>query len=200
MFRGGLGFAALALSLALPSAAQAHADLPQMGSFWSGVVHFLLSLDRLGLTFALALWSSAQTPRADAAVVACVGAGAFGAALVRGSFPALGDIPDLTALVMALVGVAAAARQGIARQPMLLIAAFCGFIVGAIGAMGDTFEQRALNAAGLALATAAVAAYTLMGASFALSSRNIALALRLGAGLVAGSGGVLLCIQWVSRA
>ena len=41
----------------IPASAEAHTALQGVGSFWSGVVHLLTSLDQLGFLLGLAIWT-----------------------------------------------------------------------------------------------------------------------------------------------
>src|SRR5215469_18829286 len=93
-----------------PTAAEAHTALQGLGSFWSGVVHLMTSLDQLGFLLGLAIWTSFQDRRLDTQVI---GVG-FAAALigvcfgVRFSEAALLDLAAAMAALMTAVGLAGA--------------------------------------------------------------------------------------------
>jgi len=147
--------------------AQAHTEVASLGVFWSGAVHFLLSFERLALVVAFAIWAGMQKQRADAALVGAIGLGAFVAALATRPDVAESHSASTIAIVASvLLGAAALIRYQLRARPVLIAAACCGLIAGAIGAVGETFRDRALNATALSLVAAAAAAYALMAASF----------------------------------
>jgi len=190
----------MALAAVFPAgSAQAHTALQDLGSFWSGVVHFLISFDRLGLVFALAVWAGVQRRRSDAAIVAIIAVSAFLAATALGLNGGDNAAPRFAAAAMVLIGAAGAATFDIGAAPILAAAACCGALGGAIGASGSSTQQLALNALGLSLAAAAIAAYTLVAASFSSSPRYVTMGLRLGAAAVAVAGVALLSVSEYSR-
>lgn len=147
--------------------APAHTEVASLGVFWSGAVHFLLSFERLALVVAFAIWAGMQKQRVDAALVGVIGLSAFAAALATRPEVAESHSASATAIVaLVLLGAAGVARVQLGAGRVLIAAACCGLIAGALGAAGETFRDRALNATALSLAAAAAAAYALMAASF----------------------------------
>ncbi|MBY6241689.1 hypothetical protein [Methylosinus sp. Sm6] len=160
--------------------AHAHAEFAALGGFWSGVVHFLTGFERPSLVVALAIWAGAQTQRADAALVAVVALGAFASALAmgqRGEDAHSAFAPAVVAL--ALVGGAGAVGVRADARTLLLAAAGCGALAGAVGVAEETISDRALAAIGVSLAAAAAAAYGLVAASFVAPWRHARVGLRL---------------------
>lgn len=167
------------------SPAQAHSDVASLGVFWSGAVHLLLSFERLALIIVFGIWAGMQRRRANAAFVGAIGLGAFAAALA--TRPDVAESHSASAIAIAgllLIGAAGVARIQMGLRTLLIAAACCGMIAGAIGATGDAIRDRALNATALALVAAAVAAYSLMASSFVLQWRHARLGLTLCAGVV----------------
>jgi hypothetical protein len=175
---------------AFAAPAHAHVELEALGGFWSGVVHWLTGVERPALVIALAIWAGAQKQRADAAVVAAVALGAFAAALATAHGGAESHstfVPAVAAL--AVVGAAGAGGLSVGATTMRVVAACCGALAGAIGAIGATIGDRALDATGVSLAAAAATAYGLVAASFVAPWRFARIGLRLcaGAGAIAAA-------------
>lgn len=165
--------------------AHAHTEVASLGVFWSGAVHFLLSFERPALVVVFAIWAGMQKQRADAAWVGAIGLGAFAAALATRPDAAESHSAAATAIVaLVLLGAAALTRFQLGARPVLIAAACCGLIAGAIGATGETISDRAINATALSLVAAAAAAYALMAATFVARWRHAGLGLRLCAGAV----------------
>ena len=181
-----LGVLLLALACgALATPAHAHTEFASLGAFWSGAVHFLLSFERPALIVAFAIWAGTQQQRADAALVGAIGLGAFVAALaMRQEGVESHSAVTMAIVALILLGAAGVARFQLGVRPVLIAALLCGLVAGAIGAAGETIGDRALNASALALVAAALAAYTLMAASFAARWRHARLGLRLCVGAV----------------
>jgi hypothetical protein len=177
-----------------PAPAHAHSELAALGGFWSGVAHFFIGCERPALALALAVLAGLQQRRADQAVVACFAFGAFAAVL------AIGDIGDdnrfasAGALIaLASVGAAGAAGAQMGRRDLLLAAALCGAIAGAIGVASATLADRIAAATGLSLAAAAATSYGLVAASFVAPWRGARLGLRFCAG--AGALAAAVCVS-----
>ncbi len=183
---------------ALATPAHAHTEFASLGVFWSGAVHFLLSVERPALVVAFAIWAGTQQERADAALVGAIGLGAFAAALaMRPDGVESHSAVTMAIVALVLLGAAGVARLQLGVRPVLIAALFCGLIAGAIGAAGETIEDRAINASALALVAAAIAAYALMAASFVARWRHARLGLTLCLGAVTIAGAV--CASGYSR-
>ena len=176
----------------VPVSAEAHVALQSMGSFWSGVAHLLTSLDQLCFFLGLAIWLSFLERRLDARVIGLVFAGIFiGAAADPDGRIGLAGI---IAALMAIVGLAGAARMRIGAIPVFVLASVGGLIGGASSASGATGLSLALFSLGSAIAGASVLSYGL------LAARRVdvewgRIALRAGASWIAAAGLMLLAFS-----
>ena len=176
----------------IPASAQAHVALQSMGSFWSGAAHLLTSLDQLCFLVGLAIWISFLERRLDARVIGVVFAGIFigASAYPDGRYGLAGTI----AALMAMVGLAGAARIRVGAIPVLGLASVGGLIGGAASASGATGLSLALFSLGSAIAGASVLSYGL------LAARRVdvewgRIALRAGASWIAAAGLMLLAFS-----
>ncbi len=106
-----------------------------VGSFWSGVSHLLTSLDQLGFLLGLAIWTSFQDPRLDAAVIAAASGAVFAGVWAGIGFTGLAQMDLAPAALMITVGLAGAMRSR-ARVAALLGLAVLGGVVGGAASAG----------------------------------------------------------------
>lgn len=120
----------VAVLITLPSAAHAHLVNSGLGPFYDGSLHLLLSPgDLLGL-IAIALLAGLQGPKAGRLVtlalpVCWLIAGLFGMQL-----PAMLDLPWLTMLAFAIVGMLVAADVRLPPAAVAILAALYGLLQG----------------------------------------------------------------------
>jgi len=151
-----------AAALIAPAPAEAHTALKSMGSFWSGAVHLLTSLDQVGFLLGLAILAGFADRRNDARIIAA----SFAAVLLGASAAwAAGwqaDLSMLAAALMIVVGLAGAAqwRAGVLSLTGLALAG--GAIGGLAGGDAATGLSLALFSLGAALAAAATVSYALI--------------------------------------
>jgi hydrogenase/urease accessory protein HupE len=186
--------------VSIPVSAEAHTAVQGVGSFWSGVVHLLTSLDQMGFLLGLAVWTSFHDPRVDARVIAA----AFAAGLVGvwlgarvGAAERL-DLVAASAALMAAVGVAGAARLRLGTAPPLALAFIGGLVGSAAGADATAGLSVALFSLGVAIATASVLSYGLLAAR-RLDAEWGGVARRAGASWIAAIGLMVLALSFAGR-
>jgi urease accessory protein len=182
--------------LLIPVSAEAHTALQGIGSFWSGVAHLLTSLDQLGFLLGLAVWTSFHDRRLDARVIAAgFAAGFVGVWLgARVGTAARLDLATATAALMAVVGLAGAARLRLGTAPPLALAFIGGLVGGAAGADATAGLSVALFSLGIATATASVLSYGLL-ATRRLDAEWGDVARRAGASWIAAIGLMMLALS-----
>jgi urease accessory protein len=182
----------------IPAAAQAHTAVQGIGSFWSGVVHLLSSLDQLAFLLGLAIWTSFLDKRYDALVLGA----AFTAALI-GTF--LGTVAGgrlnlalpMAAFVLA-VGLAGAIRLRLGAVLLLGLGSGGALVVGAAGANATVGLSSGLFSLGSSTATACVLSYGLLAAR-CLESEWGRIARRAGASWIAAIGLMILALSFARQ-
>jgi urease accessory protein len=116
--------------IALPSAVQAHLVNSGLGPFYDGSLHLLLSPgDLLGL-IAIALLAGLQGPKAGRLVTMTLPACWLIAGLIGMQLPSMLDLPWLTMLAFAIVGLLVAADIRLPPAVVALLAALYGLLQG----------------------------------------------------------------------
>jgi urease accessory protein len=189
--------AALCLALCLFSfSAEAHTALQGVGSFWSGVIHQITSLDQLGFLLGLAIWTSFHDRRLDARVIAT----ACPASVVGVWFGAYVDAAEwlnlatATAALMTTVGLAGAARLRVGVVPLLGLALIGSLVGGAAGAEAAGRLSVAIFSLGGSIATASILSYGLLAAR-RLPADWGSIARRAGASWIAAIGLMVLALS-----
>jgi urease accessory protein len=189
--------AALCLALCLFSfSAEAHTALQGVGSFWSGVIHQITSLDQLGFLLGLAIWTSFHDRRLDARVIAT----ACPASVVGVWFGAYVDAAEwlnlatATAALMTTVGLAGAARLRLGIAPLLGLALIGGLVGGAAGAGAAGRLSVEIFSLGGSIATASILSYGLLAAR-RLPADWGSIARRAGASWIAAIGLMVLALS-----
>ena len=191
---------ALALCL-LPNVAEAHTALQGMGSFWSGVAHLLTSVDQLAFLLGLAIWTSFQDDRLDAAIIRAaflaVLAGTWvGAKLTLGAGSYL---LAASGVLMLLVGLAGAAALKMRFLLVLCVALIGGLFCGTANADPASGLAAALFSLGGSIAAASVLSYGLLAAR-RLESHWGTVARRAGASWIAATGLIVLAFSLSQKA
>lgn len=133
--RSGMKRAALTLHLIagltmLPSAVQAHLVNSGLGPFYDGSLHLLLSPgDLLGLV-AIALLAGLHGPKTGRLVTITLPACWLIAGLVGLQLPAMLDLPWLTMLAFAIVGLLVAADVRLPTAAVVILAGLYGLLQG----------------------------------------------------------------------
>jgi hydrogenase/urease accessory protein HupE len=188
----GLRWAAIALIAFVPNRAEAHTAFDSLGSFWSGVLHVLTAVEQLGVLLGLAIWAGLQRRRVDSSLVGAVlvcsllGAGLSGVLGLR-----FNTALPLSA-TMFLLGAAAAATVGVGVVWLLVIAAWCGALIGTADAVDTGGYHVWLFALGLSIATASTVSYGLIGTAHAPGREWLRISFRIGASWI-GAIGLLVC-------
>jgi urease accessory protein len=116
--------------IALPSAVQAHLVNSGLGPFYDGSLHLLLSPgDLLGL-IAIALLAGLQGPKAGRLVTMTLPACWLIAGLIGMQLPSMLDLPWLTMLAFAVIGLLVAADIRLPPAVVALLAALYGLLQG----------------------------------------------------------------------
>ena len=116
--------------IALPSAVQAHLVNSGLGPFYDGSLHLLLSPgDLLGL-IAIALLAGLQGPKAGRLVTMTLPLCWLIAGLIGMQLPAMLDLPWLTMLAFAILGLLVAADIRLPPAGVALLAALYGVLQG----------------------------------------------------------------------
>jgi hydrogenase/urease accessory protein HupE len=182
----------------VPSRAEAHTAFDSLGSFWSGVLHVLTAVDQLGVLLGLAIWAGLQRRRIDSSIVGVVlicsllGAGVSG--LLRLRFNAALPL----SATMFLLGVAAAAAVRIGPAWLLMIASWCGVLIGAADVADSPAPQLWLFALGLSIATASIVSYGLIATAHAPGREWLSISFRVGASWI-GATGLMVCALEYAR-
>jgi urease accessory protein len=169
----------------IPASAEAHTALQGVGSFWSGVVHLLTSLDQLGFLLGLAIWTSFQDRRLDARVIAAAFVAALAGVWFGASFGEAGrlDLAAAAAALMTAAGLAGAMRLRVG---------------GAAGADAAAGLSIALFSLGGSIAAASVLSYGLLAAR-RLETEWGRIARRAGASWIAAIGLMVLALSFTGH-
>ncbi len=184
----------------IPASAEAHTALQGVGSFWSGVVHLLTSLDQLGFLLGLAIWTSFQDRRLDARVIAAAFVAALAGVWFGASFGEAGrlDHAAAAAALMTAAGLAGAMRLRVGATPVLGLALAGGLVGGAAGADAAAGLSIALFSLGGSIAAASVLSYGLLAAR-RLETEWGRIARRAGASWIAAIGLMVLALSFTGH-
>jgi urease accessory protein len=184
----------------IPASAEAHTALQGVGSFWSGVVHLLTSLDQLGFLLGLAIWTSFQDRRLDARVIAAAFVAALAGVWFGASFGEAGrlDLAAAAAALMTAAGLAGAMRLRVGATPVLGLALAGGLVGGAAGADAAAGLSIALFSLGGSIAAASVLSYGLLAAR-RLETEWGRIARRAGASWIAAIGLMVLALSFTGH-
>lgn len=178
----------------IPAAAEAHTAIQGIGSFWSGVVHLLTSLDQLAFLLGVAIWTSFLASRYDAAMLGA----AFAAVLIGTIFGSVtGNNFNLSVVMAAFIlaaGLAGALRLRLGAAPVLALASAGALVVGMAGAEATAGLSAALFASGSSIAAACVLSYGLLAAR-SLETEWGRIARQAGASWIAAIGLMILALS-----
>ena len=116
--------------IALPSAVQAHLVNSGLGPFYDGSLHLLLSPGDLLGVIAIALLAGLQGPKTGRLVTMILPVCWLLAGLVGMQLPAMLDLPWLTMLAFAILGLLVAADVKLPPAAVALLAALYGLLQG----------------------------------------------------------------------
>ena len=116
--------------IALPSAVQAHLVNSGLGPFYDGSLHLLLSPGDLLGVIAIALLAGLQGPKTGRLVAMILPVVWLLAGLVGMQLPAMLDLPWLTMLAFAILGLLVAADVKLPPAAVALLAALYGLLQG----------------------------------------------------------------------
>ncbi len=190
--------AIVGLTAFVPSRAEAHTAFESLGSFWSGVLHVLAALDQLGILLALAIWTGLQRRRINSSIVGAVLICSLLGANLSAALQLHFNAPLLLSGTMFLLGAAAASAVNIAAAWLLVIAAWCGALIGSSDAVELGGSQQWVFALGVSIATASTVSYGLIGTTHAPGRDWLNITFRVGASWIA-SVGLMVCALEYSR-
>jgi hypothetical protein len=99
---------------------------------------------------------------------------------------------------MFLLGAAAAAAVRIGAVWLLMIASWCGALIGAADVADSPGSQLGLFALGLSIATASTVSYGLIGTAHARGREWLSISFRVGASWI-GATGLMVCALEYAR-
>ena len=123
-------FVIIIAGLVLPSAVQAHLVNSGLGPFYDGSLHLLLSPGDLLGVIAIALLAGLQGPKTGRLVTMILPVCWLLAGLVGMQLPAMLDLPWLTMLAFAILGLLVAADVKLPPAAVALLAALYGLLQG----------------------------------------------------------------------
>ena len=123
-------FVIIIAGLVLPSAVQAHLVNSGLGPFYDGSLHLLLSPGDLLGVIAIALLAGLQGPKTGRLVTMILPVCWLLAGLVGMQLPAMLDLPWLTMLAFAILGLLIAADVRLPPAAVALLAALYGLLQG----------------------------------------------------------------------
>jgi hydrogenase/urease accessory protein HupE len=197
--RNHLRWVGIALIAFMPSRAEAHAAFDSLGSFWSGVLHVLTAVDQLGVLLGLAIWVGLQQrQRINSSIVGAILVCSLLGAGVSGMLGWRFNTALLLSATMFLLGAAAAAAIRIGAVLLLIIASWCGALIGAADAVDSGGSQLWLFALGLSVAAASTASYGLIGTAHVPGREWLSISFRVGASWI-GATGLMVCALEYAR-
>jgi urease accessory protein len=189
-----LGACLVGAACIAPSAAEAHSAFKTLGSFWSGALHVLTSVDQVGLLLGLTIWACLQRRRSDAPIVGALCVGSMAGSLAGWASGARFDSLVYASALMLLIGVAGAAALDLGAALPFFIAACCGVQIGLAVETGAESMQPALFALGAAIAAASVTSYGFIVVAPSYPGW-VKIALRAVASWIAAIGLMVLALQ-----
>jgi hydrogenase/urease accessory protein HupE len=193
-----LRWAAAVLIAVVPSRAEAHTAFDSLGSFWSGVLHVLTAVEQLGVLLALAIWAGLQPRRIDSSLVGAVLMSSLLGAAVTGMLELRFNTALPLSATMFLLGAAAAAAIRIGAVWLLMIASWCGALIGAADVVDSSGSNLWLFALGLSIATASTVSYGLISTAHAPGREWLRISFRVGASWI-GATGLMVCALEYAR-
>ena len=195
--------ASLAVALAAwlsPTPAEAHTPVQGIGSFWSGVVHLLTSLDQVGFLLGLAILTSFDGRDRDARVIGTALVALFAGAFVGDRLPAaeITDFAGAGAAIMLTAGLLGAAHLRVSAAPLLGLASAGGLVSGVSGVEASAGLSLGLFSLGGSIAGASVLSYGLLGAR-RLDAEWGLIARRVAASWIAAVGMMILALFCARR-
>ena len=193
-----LRWASIVLTALVPSRAEAHSTFDSLGSFWSGVLHVLTALDQLGVLLGLAIWAGLQRRRIDSSIVGAVLMCSLLSAGVSGMLGFRLNTALPLSATMFFLGAAAAAAVRIGAAWLLMIASWCGALIGAADVVDWAGSQLWLFALGLSIAAASSLSYGLIGTTHVAGREWLSISFRVGASWI-GATGLMVCALEYAR-
>jgi hydrogenase/urease accessory protein HupE len=195
-----LRWAAVVLIAVVPSRAEAHTAFDSLGSFWSGVLHVLTAVEQLGVLLALAIWAGLQPRRIDSSLIGAVLMSSLMGAAVTGMLELRLNAALLLSATMFLLGAAAASAVRIGAVWLLMIASWCGALIGAADVVDSGGSNLWLFALGLSIATASTVSYGLIGTAHAPGREWLRISFRVGASWIGATGLMVWALEYARLA